>query len=468
MTGTALEVVKTTTADSDVGLLAGMGQRFLNFCDRFGSHFRRRTRTVETPGKRYLRGLLQAETKKMERMEEVVPEADHQALQHMLSESAWEERAVLDQVAQDANRHLGGHPDSSLIVDESGCPKKGTHSAGVARQWCGQLGKVENCQVGVFAALGRGTEATLIDERLFLPERWTADPERCQAAGIPAEQRDFKRKHDLALEMITHARQQGIGFAWAGFDGFYGSDPAFLRALDDQGEIFVGDVHKDQRIYLDDPRPIVPPAVTPRGRPPTRRQAQTPALRVDEWAQQQPADAWQRVYLRDGTKGRLEVDILHRRVWLWDGEELQARQWHLIVRREVDTPTEIKYSLSNAPADTPVPRLGFMQGQRYWIERVLQDGKQDVGLGDYQVRSWRGWHHHMALVMLAMLFTLEERLLHHQTRPLLSGTDIRALLNHFLPRRDTTLEEILRQMEVRHRKRQSAIDSAHSRQQLKE
>ena len=136
----------------------------------------------------------------------------------------------------------------------------------------------------------------------------------------------------------------------------------------------------------------------------------------------------------------------------------------MLVRREVDTPTEIKYSLSNAAADTPAPRLAFMQGQRYWIERALQHGKQDVGLGDYQVRSWRGWHHHMALVMMAMLFTLEERLLHQQTHPLLSGTDIRALLNHFLPRRDATLEEVLRQMEVRHRKRQAAIDSARRRQ----
>ena len=139
-----------------MGLLAGIGQRFVNFCDRFGSHFRSRTRTVETTVKHYLRGLFQAETKNRERMEEVVPEADHQALQHRLSESAWEERAVLDQVAQEANRLLGGHPDSRLLIDESGCPKKGKRSVGVARQWCGQLGKVENCQVGVFAALGRG------------------------------------------------------------------------------------------------------------------------------------------------------------------------------------------------------------------------------------------------------------------------------------------------------------------------
>ena len=308
----------------------------------------------------------------------------------------------------------------------------------------------------------------MIDARLFLPEAWTNDPVRCQAAGIPVAQRGFRRKTDLALAMVAHARQQGIGFAWVGFDGFYGSDPAFLRALEDRGEAFVGDVHKDQRIYLEDPRPIIPSAKTAHGRPPTRLQAQTPPVRVDLWAQQQPATAWQPVTLRQGTKGPLRVEVLHRRVWLWDGQEPQARPWHLIVRREIDDPTELKYSLSNAPADTPLPRLAFMQGQRYWIERALQQGKQDVGLGDYQVRGWRGWHHHMTLVMMAMLFLLEERRLHQQTRPLLSGRDIRALLNHFLPRRDTTIEEVLRQMEVRHRKRQAAIDSAYRKQQLNE
>jgi SRSO17 transposase len=197
-----------------------------------------------------------------------------------------------------------------------------------------------------------------------------------------------------------------------------------------------------------------------------RRQAQTPSIRGDQWAQQQPAEAWQRLALRESTQGTLPVDVLHRRVWLWDGEETEAREWHLLVRREVDTPTQLKYSLSNAPADTPTARLAFMQGQRYWIERALQNAKQDVGLGDYPVRGWRGWHHHMALVMMAMLFMLEERLLHQETRPLLSGTDIRALLNHFLPRRDTTFEEVLRQMELRHRKRQAGIDSANRKQRL--
>jgi SRSO17 transposase len=445
-----------------------MGQRFLAFCGRFGGHFRQRTRTVETAAQPYVQGLIEAETKNMERMEEVVPDADHQVLQHMLSESAWSERAVLDQIAQEASQRFGNDEDTSLTIDESGVPKKGRYSVGVARQWCGQIGKVDNCQVGVFAALSRGSDATLMDERLFLPKDWTDDDRRCQAAGIPKAQRGFQRKADLALAMIRHARQQRIGFAWVGFDGFYGSDPGLLRALDADGEIFVGDVHKDQHIYLADPEPVVPPPPPSRGRPPRALQPQTPALRVDHWAQQQPASAWQRVTLREGTKGPLQVDILHRRVWLWDGEEAQAHGWHLIVRREVATPTEIKYSVSNAPAETPVPRLAFMQGQRYWVERALQTGKQDVGLGDYQVRSWRGWHHHMALVMMAMLFQLEERLLHRSTHPLLSGRDIRALLNQFLPRRDTTLEEVLRQMEVRHRKRQSAIDSAYRKQQLNE
>lgn len=446
-----------------------MGRRLLRFCDRFGSHFRRRTRSVEPAARHYLKGLFQApKTKKnMERMEEVIPAADHQQLQHMLSNSAWDERAVLAQVAQEADQHLGGHADSCLVIDESGCPKKGRDSVGVARQWCGQLGKVENCQVGVFAALGRGHQATLIDERLYLPEAWIDEPERCRAAGVPEGHIVFKRKHDLAVELIEQARARGLRFQWVGFDGLYGADPALLRALAGRGEIFLGDVHKDQHVYLDDPQPRLPEPRSRRGRQPKRLYAQTLPIRVDRWARQQPPEAWQRVTLRDSTKGHLQVEVLHRRVWLWDGEEAAAQHWHLIVRREIDQPNKLKYSVSNAPADTPRSRLAFMQGQRYWIERALQDAKQDVGLGDYQVRGWRAWHHHMALVMMVMLFMLEERQLQQSTHPLLSGTDIRALLNQFLPRRDTALEEVLRQMETRHHKRQAAIDFAYRQQRLK-
>ena len=168
--------------------------------------------------------------------------------------------------------------------------------------------------------------------------------------------------------------------------------------------------------------------------------------------------------MRDSSKGRLRVEILHRRVWLWDGKEAQAHQWHLLVRREITAPETIHYTLSNVSAQTPPHRLAQMQAQRFWIERSLQDGKSESGLADYQARKWKSWHHHMALVMMAMLFMLEERILQKDNHPLLSCSDIESLLRAFLPRRDIERAEILRQMEKRHRRRQAAIDAQYQKQ----
>ncbi len=161
------------------------------------------------------------------------------------------------------------------------------------------------------------------------------------------------------------------------------------------------------------------------------------------------------------------VEVIQCRVWFWDGQTDKARQWHLLVRREIDSPDEIKYSVSNAKADTSIERLAHMQGQRFWIERSFQDGKSHCGLGDYQVRGWQGWHHHMALVMVAMLFMLKERLLNKEDVPLLSCADIETLLTQFLPRRNTTNEEVIAQMAKRHRKRQSSIESQKRKQLLR-
>ena len=400
----------------------------------------------------------------MERMEEVVAGADDQRLQHMLTESPWAPRAVLDQVAQEVDHWLGGTADSCLLIDESGFAKKGRHSVGVKRQWCGRQGKVDNCQVGVFAALGKGHLSTLIDERLYLPKEWASNPARCRKAGIPEADRVHKSKSALALEMVRHQRALGVRFAWVGADGGYGKEPAFLRGLQAMGEIFVVDIHKDQRLYLEDPRPAIPEASAAGGRPRSRRQAQTGAHRVDQWASEQQETDWQRVTLRDSNKGKLRVEILHRRMWLWDGKEAQAHQWHLIVRREIDSPETIKYTVSNAPANIAVQRLAQMQAQRFWIERSLQDGKSESGLADYQARKWRSWHHHMALVFMAMLFMLEERIRQKDDLPLLSCSDIESLLRSFLPRRDVEHDEVLRQMQKRHRKRQAAIDSQYRKQ----
>ena len=181
--------------------------------------------------------------KNMERMEERVPEADEQQLQQMLTDSPWDHQKVMDQVASEADHRLGGTANSCLLIDESGFKKSGKHSVGVARQWCGRFGKVDNCQVGVFAALGCDRRVTLVDERLYVPESWCDDPQRCEQAGIPEANRSFKTKVALALEMVAHQRGIGVRFAWVGADGCYGNDPTFLRRLAAMGEVFVADVH---------------------------------------------------------------------------------------------------------------------------------------------------------------------------------------------------------------------------------
>ena len=401
-------------------------------------------------------------------MEEKVPGAKYDPLQYFLSDSNWNWHPVNNQVAKDADKILGGKQDSVLLIDESGIPKKGKMSVGVSRQWCGQLGKTDNCQVAVFATLGHGRFFTPIDYRLYLPKSWTDNEERCLKAKIPADKIVFQTKHEQALEMVFHARKNGVRFNWVGCDGFYGSNPRFLRALDDNDETFMADVHKNQKIYIENPNPVVPEAKSNKGKRPSKLKAQEQDIRVDKWVKQQPDNAWKRIKVRKTTKGRLIVDILHREVWLWDGEEAEARKWHLVVRREINSPGEIKYSLSNAPSNTSTRRLAYMQAQRYWVERPFQDAKNECGMGDYQARGWLAWHHHMTMVMMAMLFMVEQRLYHQIGVPLLSCADITKLLKSILPRRDVNEDEVIRQLCKRHEKRQASINFAYEKQRNSE
>ena len=379
-------------------------------------------------------------------MEEAVSGSDEQALQHFLASSGWDEKAVVEQVARDVDRCLGGDTDSCLIFDETSFPKKGEHSVGVARQWCGQVGKVDNCQVAVFAVMNRGEKAAPVGVRLYLPTEWIEDRKRCRKAGIPAgEYRQLRTKHDLALEIVDSARDSGLRYRWIGFDAFYGKNPAFLRALENRGETFVADVHKNQIVFLEDP---------------SRPTAELRGIRVDEWMLRRPESAWKRVEVRDTTKGPLHVDILHQIVWIWDRKEAVARKWRLLVRREVASPDTIKFVLSNAGPDVTAKRLAYMQAQRYWVERSFQDAKTEAGLGDYQVRGWKPWHRHMAMVLMAMAFLLEERLDQTVDYPLLSCRDVTALLKQSIHAAQITPETIARQIEKRHRQRERSTASA--------
>lgn len=404
----------------------------------------------------------------MERMAEVVPETDEQVLQHFLSNSPWNEREVMEHVGKDADALLGGTEDSALYLDESAFKKKGSKSVGVSRQWNGRLGKIENSQVGVFAALGRGDRVCLVDARLYLPEEWTQDKARCETAKVPGPVQQHQTKLDLALAMVRDARQRGLRYSWVGMDAFYGRSSELLRSLAADGEIFMADVPSNQHIYLQDPAPCLPAKTRTKGAQRTRYCSDALAVTVAEWVRGQPEQAWQRKTLRNTTKGRLRIELLHQRVWLWDRKSQQAQCWHLIVRRELDSPGTVKYSLSNAAADCSPLKLARMQAQRYWIERSFQDAKSHLGMAQYQARSWPAWHRHMALVMMAQLFMLEERESLREQYPLLSCYDIQVILARTLPSQQTDEDEMIRQMDIRHRKRQAAIEAAASTQKQHE
>jgi SRSO17 transposase len=437
-----------------------LGGRYQEFSHSFDALFRSGNHCVAATAQQYLCGLMQAEKRNMERMAEAVPDSDEQVLQNFLTHSAWDYRPVMDQVAKNADHWVGGEVGAGLYVDESAFQKKGEKSVGVARQWNGRLGKQDNCQVGVFGALGQADRVSLIDARLYLPEEWTSDRRRCDEADIPRAHRLHKTKIELALEIVLHARHSGVRFEWVGMDGLYGQSFALLQTLEDKGEVFVADIHADRLIYLEDPALYLPAQKNGLGRKRLLYHSNAHALEVRKWVKRQPASAWRKKTLRGTTKGDLVVEVLHRRVWLWDRKSSAARCWHLIVRREINSPVTIKYSLSNAAPETSVTKLAKMQAQRFWIERAFQDAKSHVGMAQYQARQWPSWHRHMALVMMATQFMLETRIDHAESHPLLSCYDIQILIATTMPDRRSDPDEVIRQLHERHRKRQASIESA--------
>lgn len=444
-----------------------MAGRFIDCCEMFEHHFILRGHDMARHARHYLSGLLGTQRRKnIERIEADVAESDYEGMQQFISASPWDHRAVMRQVAEQAEATLGGAPDTALYVDETSFVKKGEASVGVQRQYCGRLGKLENCQVGVFASLGCGGRAALVDFRLFLPEAWVEDPARCAKARVPAAERVHRTKTELALSMVQAARERGSSHRWVGGDEVYGNNQAFTAALEDLGEVFLLDVASNLRVWGHDPRPQ-PPASSPGqpGRPRTRTRpaaATAQAVKIATLTQRDFAAHAREVIIRDATKGTLRARLWVRPVWVWDGSASTARARLLIVRAEGDG--TFKYSLSNAAADTSWERLAYMQAQRFWIERCFQDAKSELGMAHYEVRGWIGWHHHMALVCLALLFLLQERCNARVHTPLLSARDIVELLAIYLPRRPRDETEVLRQMQRRHAARQRDLDNRKHRQ----
>ena len=455
---------RTQPQGSGDASLRDIASRFSNFIHTYRHHFKVAHQNVSNIARAYTTGLVaKVSRKNMERMEECVEDCEYQSLQQFVSDSPWGHEPLNMHIACDVNDVLGG-PDSVMAIDESGFGKKGKMSVGVARQWNGREGKTDNCQVGVYAALSDGVHAALVDCRLYLPKAWTEDKDRCLKAKIPEAKCEFKTKPELAVEMVETALVNGLLFGWVAMDAFYGQVPKCVRSIARCGLNFVADVHRNQIVYTEDPCPYVPRRKNRQARKCTQLQARTEGIRVDDLYNAEESASWNKIRVRLGTKGVVFVQARRRRLWLWDGEEKTARNWWLVVIRDHLT-GEIKWFISNAAATVSLTTLVQKHATRFWIERVFQDAKTSVGMADYQARGWIAWHHHMSLVMLALLFLLKERLLHKQDVPLLSCQDLVELLNQYLPRTDLTEEAVLANLKRRHRTRQRDIDSAYRRQQ---
>ena len=439
-----------------------MAQRFMDFTAMYRKYFQTSHLNAAEKARGYLTGLLMKSPRKnMERMEEYVQDYDYQNQQQFLSDSPWDHAELTKRIGRDVDELLGGS-ESALVIDESGFRKKGVKSAGVARQWNGRDGKVDNCQVGVFSALVNHKGASLVNSRLYLPDSWTNDDERCRLAKIPEDKREYQSKTQMAWEMIEEALGNGLRFNSVNFDALYGSTPWLLRKVEDAGLLFFGDVRTNQHVFVEDPKPYLPRRKRKTGRKFTQLRSRNEGVKIEDLFANASSQQWKRVKVRESTKGTITVTACYQRVWLWDGEEKQARQWWAVCYRE-GRDGELKYFLSNAAETVSLVTLLRKHAMRFWIERCFQDGKTSIGMGDYQARGWIAWHHHMALVMLAMLFMLRERIRYKTTIELLSCQDIIELLNVYIPRKDTTAEAVIQNINERHRKRRAAIEYAKRR-----
>lgn len=406
----------------------------------------------------------------MERIDEASGMAsEYSRYQHFISESTWSSQEVLAHVRSDvsnlttAQSVLSGR-STGLLLDESGHKKSGRHSVGVARQYLGHLGKVDNGQVGVYASLINDGVGSLIDERLFLPKSWAGDKRRCQKAGIPPYARKHLNKMELALEMVDSALEAGIDFDWVGGDGLYGHSYDLGKSLDERGVEFLLEVHCDERIYLARPALFVPEAKSGRGRKPTRLKTEEQPIRIDRYAQELDESAWTSLRVRKTTKGWLKADYHAQSCWVWDGKEAQPRERVLLIRRDRDAQgrtIRLKYAFANTPLEqVPIEELAYRQSQRYWIERKFQDAKQELGLSDYQVRKWKAWHHHHAICFMALYFLEAERFDRKLQAPLMSIRDARILVTAHIAttmmQQDPVQAEWIK-MQRRHRKREADI-----------
>ena len=347
----------------------------------------------------YLTGLLSKLEHKTGEGIAYLLDQQRQGLQKFIGQVPWEDAPLLKTLATQVGEDLG-EADGVIVFDPSAFAKKGTKSVGVARQWSGRLGKIDNCQVAIYMAYASRKEHTIVNTRLYLPEEWTKDRARCKAAGVPKATK-FRTRHEMALEMLDeHALL--LPHSWVSGDDEMGRPASFRQELSHRGERYLLAVPSNTLI-----RDIEVPApeYSGRGRP-----AMSPLVLMDRWCAALSDAAWTKIEVRDGEKGPLSVDVVKRRVQARKPTGGTGPEELLFISRECQSDGTFKhdYYLSNADADVPLKELARVAKAAHRIEECFKRAKSESGLGDYQVRNWAGWHHHQTLALLAAWYLNQE------------------------------------------------------------
>jgi SRSO17 transposase len=319
-------------------------------------------------------------------------------IQFFVGSGKWDDEAVMAELRAHVREELAA-PDGVVVIDPSAFPKKGTESCGVARQWCGRFGKVDNCQVGVFLAYAAEAGYAPLDRRLYLPEDWAGDPERREKCHVPPKV-EFQEKWQIALDLLDRSLA-GLPHGWITGDDEFGRASEFRAALRLRKERYVLDVPCNTTVRdLERRRP-------PRKRAGVGRKRAVPFVRADAWAAGPPESRWERITVRDGEKGPLVVDAMTARVRAKQEGRIGPEE-RLVVIRPVGE-SQIDYALTNAGPEVALADVVRAQRQRHRIEELFATGNGEAGLDHYEVRSWVGWHHHMTLSLVALWFLCLDR-----------------------------------------------------------
>ncbi len=357
-------------------------------------------------------------------------------LQYFIGQSPWPTEPLVQR-----HQHLMadtlGEADAVALIDESSVVKQGDDSVGVARQYCGSVGKVANGQVGVYLGYASRHGYTLADGRLYVPKVWFDDThaDKRQQCGVP-EGLTFQTKPALGLDLLQAAVQRGaLAFQWVAADEEYGDVPAFRDGVASLGKWYFTEVACSTQVWRRRPS-VVLPAWSGRGRRPTRLRLRTPnhrPSRVDELVRRIPASGWTRCTIKEGSKGPIVCDFAFVRITEARRGLPGPRLW-LVIRRNVADPSEVKFYLSNAPRDIGLAELVRISGMRWPIETTFEESKGEVGLDQYETRSWLGWQHHMVLSFVAHHFLVRLRVQFRERASALTVYQVRLLLLSVLPK----------------------------------